>query len=270
MKRIRKLILIGLIGGIFIMSGCWKKGKTKEDLAKELLRGKYNEEFTMHSFNEEGDVFYVTCSPIQLPEIVFEARIEQGDTPTLSDDYLECYVADKIDEVLRNDLGQYFPNLYVHTKITLILKDEIIDITGRDIESIISKKAGGDMYVEIYYDESVPSPKMYNQEYEYFTNTIDEYVRENKMLPITVHIYKVHSESIPKIEEYYRTSNKGGTYRYKEIICDDIYSYSLGDCSKGQSFLGNPPNISACFNHNYEVIESKKEYIRRRELLDNE
>ena len=56
----------------------------------------------------------------------------------------------------------------------------------------------------------------------------------------------------------------------EEIFGIDSVRFQKGDCSKGKSDLGNPPHVDACFNKNFVVISGEEEYIRRRELIDNE
>ena len=75
MKRIRKLILIGFIGGIFIMSGCVGIGKTKEDVAKETLKNKYNEDFVVHEIDSFPDGFDATLSPVNNPSYFLSLKL---------------------------------------------------------------------------------------------------------------------------------------------------------------------------------------------------
>lgn len=71
MKVIRKLILIGLMVGLFIMSGCAKIGKSKEEIVKEALKTKYNEEFIVHSISNLSGGMDAIVSPEKNQKLYF-------------------------------------------------------------------------------------------------------------------------------------------------------------------------------------------------------
>ena len=126
------------------------------------------------------------------------------------------------------------------------------------------------LFVHIYFDKERGSNKLYEEEYYFFENTINEKISKGMMLPITVDITKVDSETIERLEEYYlHNYGKKESYFRNNIL--KVEDYSLGINSNSSSDLGNPPNISACFKKDYSgYIGGVNEYIRRRELLENE
>ena len=106
-------------------------------------------------------------------------------------------------------------------------------------------------------------------EYKYFTETIDEYISKNKMLPLVVKIYYVNSEYIYKISSYFQNDLDMDGYFEEEIL--GTTDYLKGVKKKGDEDLGNPPNIMINLTKDAAgYIGDEKEYIRRRELLENE
>lgn len=257
------------------MSGC--EANSCKDLraeSKELLFQKYNEEFNVLSFQDRGGIWIAECSPIENEQVIFKARFDKEPEMLVLDDYEEKYLADLLNEELKKDIEVFFPGAYIHVDPGFHLKDKSSEVRGKSIQELIKDvemdgKAYG-LFVHIYFDKERGSNKLYEEEYYFFENTINEKISKGMMLPITVDITKVDSETIERLEEYYlHNYGKKESYFRNNIL--KVEDYSLGINSNSSSDLGNPPNISACFKKDYSgYIGGVNEYIRRRELLENE
>ena len=271
MKFHQKTILIMLCSVLLCMSGCAGIGKTKEDVAKETLKNKYNEDFVVHEIDSFPDGFDATLSPVNNPEVLFIARMG-NDGKDENDDYQKRYLAYQLNMILKNDLSCFFPKAYFKTDVEISIKDNQFDFRNSSLEGLIlNTKEGEKTYREahlyIYVDNSVKSTKAYEMEYKYFTETIDEYTSKNKTLPLVVKIYYVNSEYIDKISSYFQNDLDMDGYFEEEIL--GTTDYLKGVKKKGDEDLGNPPNIMINLKKDEAgYIGDEKEYIRRRELLE--
>ena len=270
-QRIEILVVLLITGISLFMSGC---GKSREDITKELLSQKYGEEFNVYSIRSEGSVYYATCSPIDNSEIVFEARMVDGLEQVDEDDYFERLYAHNINDILEEDLKLFFPKAFIHTTVSCWPKNDITNLKGLDIVDL-NRNIEKDSfyiqaaYVDIYYDGDIGTNKLYKEEYDYFTNKVEEYIKEEKMLPITISIIKVDDETIERLRSYYEKNvGKGESYFNTHVL--EVDDFKLGIVSIEDCSLGNPPNISACFQKDKPAyLSDENEYIRRRELLEN-
>lgn len=227
------------------MCGCvntsFQTTNSNNGVIDTLLRQKYSEDFEILSVRYQGTVGYAMCSPVNDPEVIFEARFSSG---VLNEDtYVECKKAKEINDIFKEDLRDLFPNAYFRT---YYLK------TG--------------LYLDIYISKTVGTPKLYNREYRYFTDQVNKYIEDGTMQEVTVTFYKVDNESIEKISEYFKKNS---------VEKNDFYTNALGidsfQVGNNNDFLGKPTQISACFKKGMpSYLDDEKEYIRRRELFENE
>ena len=271
-KKIMALLLMTiLVAGAVMMNGCSLKQKpSRVDTAKAALADKYGEEFNVRIDESYSSVFYATCSPVNNPEVVFEARFSDstGVTNINQDDYYERYTASLINE---KDLQKFFPGAYFKTNVTCATEqiEQYSSIRNRSLEEMMNNKPEGyvgNMYLYIYVDTSVGTTKQYEAEYLYFTETVDKYIEENKMRPVTVSITKVNTSDMAYIEEYFKENTIQGSDFNAELGIspgkDSLYNYESIN-------PGNPPEMSACFEETKNNIGSVEEYIRRREIWED-
>ncbi len=272
MKRIKSIIMLILMGGILIMSGC---GESREELIINYLTNKYGEKFVIHSINSEGSVYKANCSPAAMPDVVFKVRIENDGTPDGKDNYASKYVSKLVNDILKEDMKDFFPEAYCYTDLRVYCKTVISEVEGKSLQDIFNTAEAekSDMNFYVFYDKDVGSNKKYAEEYNYFTETIDEYIQNGKAAPVTVSIYKVDSQTIDRIDTFLKDHEIEDIFdmdKTKEVFGLDFLQCKLGINSDKSDDLGNPPNISACFKKNKVIISGEDEYIRRRELLENE
>ena len=268
MKRLKETLLIIMIGvAIVFMSAC---GKSREDVTKELLSQKYGEEFIVHSIRSEGSIYYATCSPISDSNLFFETSVISDKNLIDEDNYVENCIAKRINVLLEEDLEQFFPGAYIHTKIKVWPIKGVTDVKNASLEELIgSINSSGHIhlaYVDIYVDEKIGTNKMYHEEYLYFEDIIRNKVPQDQMLPLAVSIFKVDSETINRLNDYY-SKNLGKKDNYFENSVLGVNEYSIGIINRESKGLGTPPNIVAGFN--YDFIDDEEEYIWKREQLEN-
>ncbi len=272
-KRIIALLLMTmLVTGAVMMNGCNLKQKpSRVDTTKAALQAKYGEEFNVRIDESYSEVFYVTCSPVNNPEVVFEAKMSDTDTDVAYigyDDYYERYTASLINEIFERDLQKFFPGAYFRTEVTCATEqiEQYTSISNRSLEEMMNNKPEGyvgSVGLDIYVDASVGTTKQYEAEYRYFWETVERYVQENKMFPVTVCIVKLDTATLSQVKEYFKEN--AIIYNYESLLggrLDGVGGTKATDA-------GNPPSMAACFNENYIEIENVEEYIRRREIWED-
>ena len=272
-ERIMALLLMTiLVAGAVMMNGCsLQKKPSRVDTAKAALQAKYGEEFNVRIDESYSSVFYATCSPVNNPEVLFEARFSEGSGVTIldQDDYYERYTASLINEILEKDLQKFFPGAYFRTSIDYWQKEEFTDISSRSLEEMIGnadEDRWQSMFLDVYIDASVGTTKQYEEEYLYFTKTVDKYVKETKMFPVTVSITKVDSTDIGYIEAYFKENASEGSDFFDELVIgpEEPFLNTPEDTNPGET-----PQMAACFEETKNAIGSQEEYIRRREIWED-
>ncbi len=250
------------------MTGCKSE---MEKTIEETLYQKYGEEFEVHYVMAAGQVFTAECSPVDNEEIIFNVRIEDDETPDESDEYAQAYIAYQLTERYKEDLSAYFPNAYFHSRMHLPYGADIPEFKNQSLEDFFGEvnPEESTIFLDIYYYDDEYYPQKYEEEFDYFTRINDENILRGKAVPITVTIYKVTPEIIDNLRQFYKSNitwNKGD-------LSKDVFGYDFreGNINKNND-LGRPEHISACFDKNAPSYLGGNidEYIRRRELLDNE
>lgn len=269
MRKIAKpLSIIILVVGIMAMSGCG--GLSAEERTEIALKSRYNEEFVVHTIDATswgGGRFAAYVSPVNNPDVVFETMM--NDQGWDGDNYAECYTAALINDILKEDLEDFFPGAYIRTEVKRMKQEEeILDFGEMSLEDMIINSQGiGEMFVDIYYDKGVGTKKDYGGEYKFFSDSINENINQNKMFPTIVSIYKVDSSAIVKLEEYFKKDTRWtGDFERNILGTDD---YKLGICTAEEENLGSPSNIAVCFIYDAPTYNFFDEYCRKRELLEN-
>ena len=86
------------------------------------------------------------------------------------------------------------------------------------------------------------------------------------MSEVTVMFFKVDDEAIERIAKYYESNASEKGDFYSTVLGVDNYQNG-----NDNDFLGSPTQISACFKHGMpSFLDNVDEYIRRRELIENE
>lgn len=108
-KKYIKLIISILFVCIIAsgVGGCMKENRI--DIAQELLKAKYGEDFKMYTYGKSfgtltNNTFTVVCSPVDEPELRFEAEIAK-DGSYMIDEYVARKVSDKIEKKMMEVLN---------------------------------------------------------------------------------------------------------------------------------------------------------------------
>ncbi len=123
MRKTRNRLMGVLLLLCLLLSGCgsWKNYfHTEESLKREAakaLREKYDEEFVIHdAWSRSQTIFYVTCSPKNDMEVVFEAEVYKDGRGLRKDEYLQGVVSKQVSEKIQMKLKEVFgDNYYIKT-----------------------------------------------------------------------------------------------------------------------------------------------------------
>lgn len=272
MKKLYKLffLLVSFTCLMFVF-GCTSN---YERYVEKELKKKYNEDFTVVGINTGsygGGRYSALASPVANPDVIFEVdMLGKKMYDEYSDDYPSRYTSKLITEYLKDDLEEFFPNAYFFAHVVLSGGGKIRNVNGMTLDDIfdIADAETSEMTLYIFYDKDVGTAQKYEEEYIFFSETIDEFVKNNKAVPITVAIYKVDSQSLTNVENFYKSNIKMSLSDRKKIYGVD---YEMGIINESGTDVGSPPNIAACFDKGWPgYLDDVKEYIRRRELLENE
>ncbi|MBE5878969.1 MAG: hypothetical protein E7288_03205 [Lachnospiraceae bacterium] len=274
-KRIISLLLMTmLVAGAVMMNGCkLQPPPPRIDNAQAALEAKYGEKFNVRIDESYSSVFYATCSPVNNPEVLFEARFSDstGTTNIDQDDYYERYTASLINEILEKDLQKFFPGAYFRTDAHIVneMNGRFTDIRNRTLEEMLENKPEGQtgsMDLDIYVDRSIGTTQQYEEEYRYFTETVAKYTQENKMLPVSLSIIMVDTTDMGYIEEYFKENASRGNDFFDKLKFgpDKPFLNAPEDTNPGET-----PRMSAVFLSRGNVIGNEEEYIRRREIWED-
>lgn len=256
-----------------VITGCVRTGLSKEAIAKRGLKAKYNEEFIVHEINGSGLDWEATVSPVKSPQIVFKAKF-LSDGSVESDGYFHAYAGYMFKQILEEDIKSFFPDSYIRIeRVSLRWEgDSSMDFRDMSIDNILKNSvvldgAYSGCFMDVYVNKDIGSTKNFSDEYEFFTSTVDQYIEEGKMIPLTVSFYWIDEDALNRIEKYFS----------KDVDDDLCYEVALGVDNfemgiytfEGEN-VGSPPNISVCFDKDAEgFIGSYSEYKRRREIIEN-
>lgn len=258
MKKTKNVILVifPLATVLAIILGCGGNGRNKnEEAVKAELKKTFNEEFVVHGMDYAsygGDRYAAYVSPESNPDIVFTVDM-WGDHYNVSEkcvieDYQLAKEDEEIKKILYDELDEFFPGAYLYLK-------------HRD-------------FLYIFYDKAIGTSKKYEEEYEFFDVKVDELIDEGKLkAELTIEITKLDSEQLSNLKEFLKKCPYGDIYKGDNDLrvygCE--YDFHDNDLLDGGTKVGNPPNMSACFDKeapSYEAL-NLEEYIRRRELVEN-
>ncbi len=269
MRRIKIAILLLITGLAFTMVGC---SDSRYDVVKKALEDKYGEEMLVYSVEALGIKYEAKCAPANNPEVVFETRMLTDGTEEW-DDYYQRYTAKLMNDILKEDLKQFFPDAYFHSYIySMQMIDTSMDFREHTLEEIVensvSEGSYGGLQTQIYVSSQADTSSDYHEEYQYFTETVNQYIEQKKLIPMTVTYIRVDTNALSRVQEYFSRDVDIDSYYENEIL--GVSSYKSGIRSNEDSDVGSPPNIVACFITTVSgYIGSEEEYIRRREILEN-
>ena len=141
MKSLLKFILVSVLTfSMFGLTSCDLTGKEKrkqeaKDMALRLLEEKYGEKFEISdAYYDSGLIAYF--SPVEHPEVIFEATISLTDEMLYGDDYPRSIIATRIQqecEKVLNELGiDYYVRPYIFSYKINETTCPYTDITSRE------------------------------------------------------------------------------------------------------------------------------------------
>ena len=137
-KRKTCLLVMLILALILSLSGC-KKVYTSKDMieyAEQTLEDKYGEEFQVRGdvFNVKGSSYKVNVSPVNNPEIIFEAVYNVEGSEYDYDLYIESIVASQYKALVEEQLGEISCDYYLSTRLYLSNSENTITNTNITIE----------------------------------------------------------------------------------------------------------------------------------------
>lgn len=226
-RMTKKMLVTVLLGACLLLGGC----TTRETAAQKLLEQRYGEEFVVHRTWSSGSS-YAVCSPKNNRDVVFEISFS-GDSSKIWDDrYLDAMVSLQISRKLERELQEYFPGCYVHSHGNY--GDDNRYLSFSDIQSVTPE-----MYTERYPDERFAvnvyvEPENLQQdtieeEYLYFSETLQEEMEDGLLPRLTIHVYYVDAGQKSRLKQYFRTSDWEVAHtEYKDIIGAKSYDFGFG------------------------------------------
>ena len=260
-----------------------KSGDTRIARTKKILKEKYGEEFDVFDIKSDGPSWDATVSPVNNPEVLFALKFEadriSGSSTYNPSGYARGYLCYLVEKKLQEDLDDIIPGAYVRvTEITRIdWNDDTLDFRNMSLEEMMDnitkydyEGVGPVIYADIYIDQSVTPAADYEAEYKYFTETVDQYIEENKMFPLIIGFTKLKTSAYYNtIDHLSRSRHWDNGYEKAMGVGTAPDYYQSGVYGPNSSDVGNPPNIAANFLKESEgYIGSYTEYERRRKLLD--
>ncbi len=222
---------------------------------------KYNEKF----FLESG--YY---HPENYPN-VFISSIYDEATSQSSTSYRTGYVEQQIEEVLSDELQEFFPGAYVVVYTddppynNLKWSNTEDDFRGKTLKDNLKYIEDGSCCdVVIFVNKDEGTRKMYDEEYDYFTTQLDEKIRNHEMVELSVEIFMLDSEQFEYAKKF-----KNPNY-YDMWDASGWGEYERSDLETG--YKGNPPNMYVCLLKNMPAYEAlnREVYVRNRKMLEGD
>lgn len=200
-----------------LLTGC----TTREEVAEKILEERYGEEFVVHKTWSSGDS-YATCSPKNNRDVVFEVSFSKDDGKIWNDRYVNAVVSLQISRKLEEELQEYFPGCYAHSNGDYGDSNRYLSFS--DIQSVTPE-----MYAERYPEESfavrvyVEKEKLrqdtIEEEYQYFSETLQEEMEDGLLPELTILFYYVDAGQLSQIRQYFLTHDwANGNGEYNDII----------------------------------------------------
>ena len=176
-------------------------------IAQRSLKKKYGEEFVIYRvWDKSQEMFFATCSPKDDPEVVFDADINKNGDGVESDGYAQEVVAKKVKELLKDDIQELFGKCYFRSEAyTYYNAPEFKNASEITIEEYISNVEYDHIMCWIYLSSPKKSKSDIDKEYSYFSQVLQEKIRNKTIPKLTVIIYFSNDEMIEQCEEYYTT-----------------------------------------------------------------
>ncbi len=258
-KRKICLLMMMLLALVFSLNGC-KKVYTKKDMieyAEQTLEDKYGEEFQVRGdvFNVRGTAFLVNVSPVNNPDIIFEAGYNVAGSEASHDLYIEALVASQYKGLVEAHLENISSDYYLRVEISWDKRENPItntDITIEEFNNLTDKKYQNPHYTLYFSRDILQQSDTYI--YNILVSIIETEEPENPSL--SVFILREEDLELVKTElsERYELDGSTMSYLYAE------YTGKVADKERGHVlFIGGTVQEEKL---SYEEFEEKMEEIR--------
>lgn len=205
MKIFKHLALISLaIISVIGVSGCMLSKPDRADIAKKLLKEKYNEDFTVFTSGKgygtlTNNTFTVVAAPKDNEDLKFEAEIEkEGDW--MIDEYVQALLEDEIKKIVSNKIkneltDDFFIKVYIGWSDTKITNKNSVSL-----DAYMKKQPNVPVVIDVLFNKNTMANIDSKKEYEVFADLFA------KDLPFTstLEIYYTSMDVVQKSEEYFK------------------------------------------------------------------
>ncbi|SDM84981.1 hypothetical protein [Bacillus sp. OK048] len=207
MRRVKRaawsfLAIISLLG----VSGCMSfmsNSPDRAEIAKKLLKEKYNEDFSIFTSGEgygtlTNNTFKVVAAPEGKEELKFEAKI-QKEGNWIIDEYVEALLEDEIKQTasdkIRELTDKFFIKVYVGFADTKYTDKSMVSI-----EKFTKEYTKVPIVITLLLDKTSVSTIDAEKEYQ----VLQELFAEKLPINAALEIYYTDGETIEKSEEYFK------------------------------------------------------------------
>jgi hypothetical protein len=199
-KLVSFILIIFLALGVI---GCSIFGPGRDDIAKKLLKEKYNEEFDIFSSGEgygilPYDTFKVVAAPKGNKDLLFEAKIEK-EGAWMIDEYVEVLVEDEIKQIASGKISElkddFFIKVYIDYADTKFKNKESVSL-----ESFISEYPDSLILITLLLDKSGMANIGAEKEYQFYQKLFSESLPINGALEI----YYTDGTVLQEAKEYFK------------------------------------------------------------------
>lgn len=221
---ILSIAIISLIG----VSGCmnfFSKTPNRAEIAKKLLKEKYNEDFEIFASGEGyGTLTNKTFKVIAAPEgnkgLLFEAKVEK-EGAYMIDEYVEVLVEDEIRQITSSKISEltdeFFIKVYVGFADTKFTDKESVSL-----EKFRSESPETPIVITLLLDKEKMATIEAEKEYQILQELFSEQLPYN----VALEIYYTDGTVLQKAEEYFK--NNAETYSDFDELTEDYQDNGFG------------------------------------------
>ena len=240
MKKTRTKLIAVLISVCLLLSvvvlllfcltlyGCSKNLRnyfyTEESLkrvAAKALKEKYDEEFVIHdAWTRDQTSFYVTCSPKNDMDVVFEANVYKDGSGVYEDEYLQGVVAKQLNEKYQQEFQQLFKGCFVRSTVRYAKTDleNVSDITIEDYMNQYDIQGAFSFWgLDVFVLLPETSWDTIDAEYKLLSEKIQDEINAGRLPEIVLNIYFVDDETMKWCKEYFKVNSYCYTEFYNAV-----------------------------------------------------
>lgn len=199
-KVVTSILMIFLALG---MNGCSIFGPGRDDIAKKLLKEKYNKDFEILSSGEgygilPYDTFKVVAAPKSNHDLLFEAEVEQ-EGAYMIDEYVEALVEDEVKQITSSKISELTDEFFIKV-YAAYGGTEINDKKSVSLGKFRSISPDTPLVITLLLDKNKMAA--INAEKEY--RVLQELFLEELPYNAATEIYYTDGDILKKAEEYFK------------------------------------------------------------------